>query len=144
MPIPPYDEMLRTILALAEQRDITRRSATEAMAEHFKLTSEEVATRLPSGSSTYVRNRAGWAMTFLTKAGLIEKSAPKTYRITESGKQFLQKHPTSFLERDLKAIPGYREAWESKAAENTGEASQNPSIENSTPEDTIDYAINLM
>lgn len=50
-------------------------------------------------------------MTFLTKGGLIEKVAPKQYRITERGRAFLAAHPEGITTRDLEAIDGWEEAW---------------------------------
>lgn len=82
MSIPTYDQMLGPILELAAQHDITRRTAETAMVKRFDITDDEQAQRIPSGGSTYVGNRAGWAMSFLTKGKLIEKVAPKTYRAT--------------------------------------------------------------
>ena len=41
--------------------------------DHYKLSEQERDERISSGQSTYVRNRVGWAMTFLTKAVLISK-----------------------------------------------------------------------
>src|SRR6185437_12632590 len=93
MNVPKLDGMLRPILALSVDAPITRVSATESMALHFGLSAEDRQVRIPSGKSTYVRNRTGWAMTFLTKGGLIEKVAPKQYRITERGRAFLVAHP---------------------------------------------------
>jgi restriction system protein len=87
MPIPTYDQLLKPLLELAASEEITRRSATEAMIQQFKLSPAETEQRLPSGGSTYIRNRTGWAMSFLTKGGLIAKVAPKTYRAAESGHQ---------------------------------------------------------
>ena len=110
MPIPTYDQLLRPLLENAANADITRRSATEAMISGFKLSSEEAERRLPSGGATYIRNRVGWAMSFLTKGGLIAKVAPKTYRATEAGKEFLSNHPQTILVSDLEAIPGWEEA----------------------------------
>src|SRR5688572_25562709 len=110
MPIPPYVKMLRPILALAVKQDITRKISAAAMADHFHLTPEERAARIPSGAPTYV-NRNGWAMTWLTKGGLISKVAPNTYRITDSGRKFLAEHPNEITEKDLSAIPGWHEAW---------------------------------
>ena len=111
--------MLRPILALATGRDITRRTAAAAMEEHFQLTPEERAARIPSGASTYVENRNGWAMTFLTKAGLIAKVAPRIYRITEFGRKYLAEHPDEITERDLRTIPGWEEAWNTKKEKKT-------------------------
>ncbi len=115
MAIPTFDKCLRPVLALAITEDITRRSATEAMIREFDLTPSEIEQRLPSGRATVIRNRTGWAMTFLTKGGLIAKVAPKTYRATDAGRDFLIDHPTAITAADLEAIPGYEEAWNTRA-----------------------------
>ncbi len=115
MAIPTYDKLFRPVLELATRQHINRNSATEVMITEFKLTPEEIAHRLASGGSS-IRNRTGWAMTFLTKAGLIAKVAPKTYAATESGRAFLQRHSGPIREADLRAIPGYKEAWEAGSA----------------------------
>ncbi len=114
MAIPTYDQLLKPLLELAAKEDITRRSATEAMSRQFHLSADEIERRLPSGGATYIRNRVGWAMSFLTKGGLIAKAAPKTYRITEFGQEFLSKHPQAITLADLEAIPGWEEAWKPK------------------------------
>jgi restriction system protein len=111
MAIPTYEEMLRPLLAMAAEGAITRRDATGAMADHFNLSAEDRAARIPSGHATYVRNRVGWAMTFLTKAALIEKVAPRVYQITDRGRGFLAEHSVSFSPRDLARLPGWKEAW---------------------------------
>jgi restriction system protein len=122
MPIPTYDQLLRPLLEIAANADITRRSATDAMIREFKLSPEETERRLPSGGATYIRNRVGWAMSFLTKGGLIAKVAPKTYRGTEAGREFLNNHPQTILVSDLEAIPGWEEAWKTKAKKREREA----------------------
>jgi len=103
--------MLQPILALSAQAPITRTSVAEAMGRHFGLSAEDLQARIPSGGSTYVRNRSGWAMTFLTKAGLIEKVAPKQYQATARGRQFLADHPDGISVRDLRGVEGWHEAW---------------------------------
>ncbi len=70
MPIPPFHRLLRPVLQLAAGEDITRRSAIDAMIQQLRLTPEEAEQRLPSGKLV-IGDRAGWAMSFLTKAGLI-------------------------------------------------------------------------
>ncbi len=51
MAIPTFDKCLRPVLALAINEDITRRSATEAMAREFNLSPAEIEQRLPSGGA---------------------------------------------------------------------------------------------
>jgi len=97
MPIPKYNQLLRPLLALAAKQDLTRRSGTEAMSNQYGLTDEERALLIPSGASTVIGNRTGWAMTFLTKGALIEKVAKATYQATPAGHIFLNSHPTDEL-----------------------------------------------
>ena len=58
-----------------------------------------------------MQGRTGWAMTYLTKGGLIVKVAKGQYRITEQGRDFLQRFPSVISTRDLKTIPGWEQAW---------------------------------
>ncbi len=124
MSIPTFDLMLRPLLALAVTQPITRREAETLMAKHFGLTAEEALQRIPSGASTYVGNRAGWAMSHLTKAGLIERVAPRTYRATSAATSFLVQCPERITVKDLEKLDGYRAAWE-------------PDKEKVKPDDTV-------
>jgi restriction system protein len=126
MAIPTFDKFFRPVLVLATKEPITRNSATEAMIKQHQLTAEEVAHKLASGGST-VRNRVGWAMTFLTKAGLIEKVSPKTYRATAIATEFLKNHPERIRDADLRAIPGYLEAWRAGSAKRREQEKQGES-----------------
>lgn len=143
MPIPTFDKLLRPVLELANQQDITRRSATEAMIRKFKLSQEEIEQRLPSGASTVIHNRTGWAMTFLTKGGLISKVAPKTYRTTEFGRDFLTKHPEVITDKDLQTIPGWEEAWNTRSKRQKELTSNEPAPRSdltATPQERIESA----
>jgi restriction system protein len=140
MPIPTYDRLFHPVLVLAAEKPITRNSATEAMIKLHTLTPEEAAHRLPSGGST-IRNRVGWAMTFLTKAGLITKVAPKTYEATDSARVLLKKKSELTI-ADLRSQPGWKEAWEAgrakrRAKESADEHDGATPDESSTPHEII-------
>lgn len=139
MPIPTYEKMLRPLLVLASQKPIARRAVTSEIADYFGLTEEERNVRIPSGASTYIRNRVGWAMTFLFKARLIEKVAPKQYAATQSGLEFLRTHPETITIPDLKKIEGWEEAWKSDRPK-AREESEGESEER-TPLELIDEAV---
>ena len=109
MAIPTHYQIMRPLLELAARQDITRRSVELAMGDHFHLTEEEMALRVPSGQHGLVKDRAGWAMTYLTKAGMLAKIAPKTYRATESGLAFLRDHTGNISRGDLLEIDTFRE-----------------------------------
>lgn len=139
MAIPTYEMMLRPILMLACESPITRAGVTSAMEDHFKLTEDERQARIQTGA-TYVRNRAGWAMTFLTKGGLIEKVAPRTYKSTAFGQKYLADHPDKITNKDLQKIPGWTEAWQVSKSE---KVETEPAIgdESSTPIEILEQAI---
>lgn len=142
MALPTYEKMLRPILALACDKGITRREAYSAMGDHFKLTAEDREARIQTGE-TFVGNRASWAMTFLTKGGLIEKVAPRTYRATEFGQKFLADHPNEITTRDLQKIPGWDDAWQVSKSQKSDGGSPEPE-DTSTPLETIDRAITTL
>lgn len=143
MPIPSFDKLLRPILKFAAAQNITRRTAREEMERLFNLSPEERMTFTPTGGQTLIANRTGWAMTFLTKGGLIEKVAPREYRATPSGVDFLKKHKEVITVKDLELIPGWREAWRSgKKKEHEDETEQGE--KQSTPQETLDSALSAI
>lgn len=151
MPIPTFDQLLRPILELASQEDTTRRTASAAMVKEFALTKEQQEERIPSGGATKINNRAGWAMSHLTKGGLIEKVAKYTYRTTDKGKDYLSTHEGPITPVDLKNIEGFVEAWEEasklNAANKTKSADNSDNDANNsitTPEELIDNEVGKM
>ena len=142
MAIPTYEEMLRPILALAAGADIARRTLTDVIADHFSLSEEDRKARIPSGQSTYVRNRVGWAMTFLRKASLIEKVAPRIYRITARGRTFLVEHPNAISSRDLIGLPGWKEAWRNSKDDTQPDAGK--AANSATPVEALDTAMSAL
>jgi restriction system protein len=145
--IPTFDQLLRPLLEMAAAKKITRRTATEEIVAALKLTPTEAALRIPSGASTLIGNRCGWAMTFLTKAALISKVEKSTYVATELGKKFLLSHPQVITHADLKKIPGWYESWElgrQKRRERKGSVASNDTadiLSTSTPEEAISEGI---
>jgi len=125
MAVPTYDLMMRPLLELAAEQDITWRTAEQAMRIHFHVTEEEMALLTPTGQIGLVRNRAGWAMTCLKKAGLLANVAPIIYRATDAGVAYLEAHRGDITSRDLLAIDAYRQFV-------LREASGNPSTPPST------------
>lgn len=125
MAVPTYDLMMRPLLELAAQQDITWRTAEQAMRTHFHVTEEEMALLTPTGQIGLVRNRAGWAMTCLKKAGLLANVAPITYRTTDAGVAYLKAHRGDITSRDLLTIDAFRQFVRP-------EASGNPSTPPST------------
>jgi restriction system protein len=144
MAIPTYDQMFRPILALACEGPVTRQSAAEAMVVHFKLTEDEQKAAIPSGGATYVRHRVGWAMTGLTKSGLIEKVSPKTYRATDLGKTFLKDHPAAVSDKDLAKLPAFQEWKKTFKSKTNGHKPTDDGGDKTTPIEALDEAISSL
>jgi restriction system protein len=151
MAVPTWDEMIRPILEELNVGDVTRMEAYSRVCDFFDLNDSQRQERLPSGGLR-VANRAGWALTHLSKGGLVSKVKRGTYRITERGREFLKTHPGSITYQTLKDdVPEYQQAWqeamEQKAeqrADDTGEPEVAEGESTSTPEETIDRALNTI
>ena len=73
MSVPKYYEMHKPILEfMADGRSRSFGELKEALVRRFSLTESDLAQMMPSGRQTYFVNRAGWARTYLKKAGLID------------------------------------------------------------------------
>lgn len=143
---PAWDQFILPVLELASTQEITRKLAREQIPEILSLSPEIKEQRLNSGARR-VDNRIGWAMSHLTKAGLIKKIKRATYTITSDGSDFLKKHRnTRITYHQLEALEGYREAWEKASAKRQDrQASENESsreVDASTPDELIESAYN--
>ena len=78
----------------------------EAMAIEFNLNADERGQLLESGQPV-LYNRVGWAKTYLTKAGLLEKMGQGLFKITEEGEKLLRTNPTKVDAVLLRQYPGY-------------------------------------
>ena len=67
----------------------TSKETLDYCASYYKLTPSELNEKLQSGQ-TILSNRVGWARTYLTKAGLVEKEGRGIYIITQEGKNAIK------------------------------------------------------
>jgi restriction system protein len=74
MSIPDFQSVMLPILTiLGDGQDHVMRDVKNAVADHFQLTDEERQEMLPSGQTTVIANRVGWAKTHMKNAGLLEQ-----------------------------------------------------------------------
>ena len=94
MAVPDYQTLMRPVIALTEDGFAWRASAIrDAIVREFELTPEDVEERLPSGRDTTLRNRVGWALTYLYRAGLLDRPSRSVYQLNERGRKVLAQHP---------------------------------------------------
>ncbi|CAM3127863.1 Mrr restriction system protein [Tsukamurella hominis] len=106
MAMPTWDGFMAPVLReLLGGSTIKRRDLEERVIEAERLTAEERAEELPSGQLKY-RNRIGWATSYLSRVGAIERPARGQYAITDVGRQLLADHPEGITEKNLRALAG--------------------------------------
>jgi len=96
------------VLKAAAAGEVRFRDLVERLAEDFHLTDDEKAQRNPSGQST-LNNRAGWAKTYLTKAGLLETTRRGYFQATERGQVVLRENPESIDTNFLSQFPEFEQ-----------------------------------
>jgi restriction system protein len=145
MSLPTFEKCLRPILQMASATDISRRTVLEPISDLFNLSKEDREKTIPSGHSTVMQSRTGWAMTFLTKGGLIEKVSRGQYRITERGRQFLVQYPMEITHKHLKAIEGWEQAWDmGKKSRREDEEDQDSPESTASPIELIEGGVSAL
>lgn len=86
MAVPGYQDFMYPFLKhLEDGKEYKLQDIYMLLANHFNLTDEEIAEKLPSGKQTLLVNRIGWAKTYLNKAGLIKVVRRAVFTISEEG-----------------------------------------------------------
>jgi restriction system protein len=140
MSIPDYQTLMLPLLKLiADGNEYHLSPLVSVLSDNFKLTQEERKQLLPSGQMTTIKSRAGWARTYLKKAGLLEQPKRGYLKITSRGVDVLNKN----LEKiDAKFLEQYPEFITFRDA-GKNENSLLEQIENieTTPEENIENSI---
>lgn len=110
MPIPDYQSIMLPLLMFASNEQENHLGETvEHLANYFNLSEEEKEELLPSGGQYVFVNRVSWARTYLTKAGLLEKTRRGYFRITNLGLNVLKEKPNKIDIDFLKKFPNFVE-----------------------------------
>ncbi|QGH69321.1 restriction endonuclease [Pseudactinotalea sp. HY158] len=106
MRAPTWDQYMAPSLRVLAGGEVHRgRDIVAAAADLLDLSGEHRAVVIPSGQEQY-RNRGNWALSYLARAGAVERPARGHYRITEVGRRLLADHPGGITERHLRALSG--------------------------------------
>jgi restriction system protein len=140
MAIPDYQTLMLPLLNLIKDgQEYHFSPLVSVLSESFKLSSEEQKQLLPSGQMTTIKSRAGWARTYLKKAGLLEQPKRGFLKITSRGLDVIKTNPTRIDSKFLERFPEFIEFRD--AGKN--ESNQNVFSNNmeSTPEESIESGI---
>ena len=133
MAIPDYQSCMLPLMRLASDgQEHIYGDAIELLAEQFHLTEQDRKELLPSGQEPRFDNRVGWAITYLKKAGLLERSGRGRFRISQRGVEVLNQNPANINTRFLRQFPEFLEfqrKTDSKQDGNDAELSQAPLVQ---------------
>lgn len=108
MAIPDYQTVMLPLLRfLKDGKEHNIGDVVESLSAEFDLSTEERQQLLGSGQQTVIRNRAGWARTYLKKAGLIASTRRGYFRITERGLSALASKPERIDVKYLEQFPEF-------------------------------------
>lgn len=111
--LPKYSDLFMTLLlALKDGSEKTVQEITHSVVSALDLDEEQLEKRLGSGTQRLIDNRIGWARTYLSKAGLIERISRGVYKISDQGSRKIQENRTEITLSDLEESPDFKE-WRS-------------------------------
>lgn len=145
MAIPGYQTFMRPLLMLAaDGREHTVAGAMAFLAEKLSISEEDQRAILPSGQQTRFNNRVTWALTYLVKSQLVERTGRGRFRITARGTEVAKSAPpkidNAFLEQfaEYLAFKSKKNKRSEAVADDEGHAGElEPEV---TPDERLDAA----
>ncbi|MBQ7719110.1 MAG: restriction endonuclease [Clostridia bacterium] len=144
MSVPKYNELFFSVLkCFGDNRDHNIKEIAEYCAKDHNLSENDINETIPSGQNCLI-NRVGWARTYLSKAGLVEKVSKGTYHITETGRKALDDGITQIDIAYLQQFESFNK-FVCKENKNTPKENEtitaDDNISNITPTEQIQSAI---
>lgn len=144
MAIPDFQTIMLPLLRFYDDGDEhSVQEAVDKLAQHFKLSQEDLKELLPSGKQTTFYNRVGWVRTYLAKSGLLEMARRSYYKITDRGQEVLTQNPPRIDMKFLEQFPEYIEFRESRHKPDKPSPISSPDAEETerrTPEEVLEDA----
>ena len=110
MPIPDFQSLMLPLLRRAAAHDQPTVAELRAdLAAEFELSEADLQEALPVGGNL-LKNRTGWARTYLHKANLLEIPSPGFVKVTDRGREALADPPDRITIAWLRRYPEF-EAW---------------------------------
>lgn len=140
MSVPDYQKFMLPILKITgDRQQHSSGEVIDTVARQFGLSEQDLSEMLPSGTQAKFPNRVVWAVTYLTKAGLLERTGRGKFRITDRGFKVLSHGVSTIDAKFLKQFPEFLEFQKGnrpfkKEEESEGEDTQR------TPFETLEFA----
>lgn len=94
MAVPIFEDFLYPFLLATNSKEMTISEMRQYIINYFHLTEEDCNLRTKSGNTTQVSDRLNWVRQYLRRALMIDIPERGVYRITQRGRDYLNKHNT--------------------------------------------------
>lgn len=146
MSVPKYDAFFPAVMECLKDGEIhSSKDTLDYCSRYFSLTEDDLNEKLQSGQ-TVLSNRVGWARTYLSKAGLLEKNKRGMYVITDEGKKAISNGSKIITYEYLTKYPSFNDfvkRTSGKKVTKQAHASENNDSDKS-PAELLDYAVNQL
>lgn len=116
MSAPTWDQYMVPSLRVLSDGEVHRgRDVVAAAADLLGVSAEQRSVVIPSGQDQWM-NRGNWALSYLARAGAVERPARGRYVITQIGRGLIEAYPNGLTEKDLRSVPGYESPRVSRTA----------------------------
>jgi restriction system protein len=140
MAIPDYETLMLPFLKYGSEGVISFKDAVSKASDEFQLTDEERAQTIPSGPEPLIKNRAGWAITYLVKANLLKRPKRAYFTTTDKGKEVIASNPDGINRKYLEQFPEIIEFMKKKKVKKSPHVADNEKLGATTPEERIGVA----
>ncbi|MEH7828140.1 restriction endonuclease [Gemmobacter denitrificans] len=139
MPVPDYQTLMLPVLRAFAEGATRVSDVLPRLRAEFQITEAEAEELLPSGTMTVLANRAHWARTYLSKAGLLESPRRNHHQITERGRSLLASQPGRIDVAALREFETFNDWREGQKGEELADVIQ--PVVSTQPEATPDEVI---
>ena len=111
--MPNFGQLLFPLLErMADDEEHAMSDLRPLLADDIGLSQEQRGAVSGSGNNVFGA-RVAWAQTGLLHACLVERVSSGVYRITQAGREFLERHQAGFALADIRTLPPYVQ-WRSQ------------------------------
>lgn len=144
MSVPKYYEFFPAMMECLKDGQIhSAKETCDYCAAFYDLSSDDICEKLKSGQ-TVLSNRVGWARTYLSKAGLIEKVDKAMYCITKEGKNAIKDGCDKITFQYLTKYQGFNDFAKRTFNKKEAKGSKDQDNNDKSPGELLDYAVNQL
>lgn len=138
MAIPNYQILMLPVLKSIEGNELLQYSKlVELVTNQFNFSQDEKKEMIPSGKTTVLKSRIGWAKSYLKQAGLLFYPKRGFVSLTPVGKEVLSKSPKIIDTNYLKQFPDFIKFIDRGSAANK-QPGNGEELQNITPDELME------